>query len=117
MKYLKTYENTTKPNIGDYIIMIFDFKYLIWKNYIENHIGQIIKKTSDTCYDARYEVDDQIYNDYWLSRIKVENIEKLLKKIENKKYIDMNVCEKNIKHISSNKEDLETILTAKKYNL
>ena len=111
MKYIKTYEYRTKqPKIGDYVLVTdFEIDELEVKNFIETNIGQIIEidKSAEVPYCVVFEkvpieykirpyfgfdCKDKIKNCRWFKRDEILNF-------------------------SSNKEDLEVILAAKKYNL
>lgn len=122
MKYIKTYEelNINKPEVGDYLIAktdsIFDNNKK-WKNqndinylnFIKSSIGYIFKTPDYYSYLVKYEnIPDDIkkyfhYSDY-SQGIKVGNS------------ILINDDE-DIEYWSKNKEELENILTSKKYNL
>ena len=94
MKYLKTYEDVNKPEVGDYVIVSVQQKYSNYKPM--NVIGQIYDMKEQefipTYYSVKYTLPDgktshEIFYNY------------------------------HIKEFSKNKEDLEYILNANKYNL
>ena len=108
MKYLKFYEelNIDKPEIGDYVLC-FDIEEdddldKALNDFTSSNIGIIINidTTKPILYSIRYEKipkDIMVYFD---------------------KPNSSRVCfEREIIHWSKNKEELETILTAKKHNL
>lgn len=50
MKYIRTYESTIKPQIGDYAIVepnanrFWDARDKHWRGYLNCHIGKIVAK-------------------------------------------------------------------------
>jgi hypothetical protein len=109
MKYLKKYESDNdEPKVGDYfIVTIFPKDYYSeeYINFLKEHIGRIIR------IDKSYNVN----NIAWIlgkflftsdDSVQVKNSFNYVQSFD-------------FKHItfSSNKEDLEAILQAKKYNL
>ena len=118
MKYIKQYESITDdkqiiPTVGDYVIceeQTSSDKEL--KEFINNTIGKCDgvkgKKTEDflTLYAVKY---DDI--PYWQKSC--NNFTYDIKG----KYYTRNFYRREIKHISKDRKELETILAAKKYNL
>jgi hypothetical protein len=100
MKYIKTFESKNKtPEVGDYVICEDDFGNEIITNFISSTAGKIKKKLKGN-------LDSHTYLVYY----------------ENAPNIGFrNSCRemtlKDIIHFSKNKEDLEAILAAKKYNM
>jgi hypothetical protein len=93
MKYLKTFENTNKPNIGDYVVVnVKDEKY-----YGLPVIGQIYAEYPNMFFNRVYYFikytlpDNHTFND-------VFQIDEILK-------------------YSKNKENLEYIISSNKYNI
>lgn len=117
MKYIKSYEELNKePQIGDYIIAHFEKfgnnkKDKAWEDYLNNSIGQIIKKEGEDAYRAKYFVTDEIYEYAFKNKER-----KFVKEKNGEKYIMMRITN-NIIVSSSNKDDLKMLLTSKKYNL
>jgi hypothetical protein len=105
MKHLKTYEENTFQDLrlGDYVLCkiemknvdrYFDINYL---KFIEDNIGKVVLINENGGY-VRIEYDKNVPgNDM----------------IVNYTFLDIN----NIKYYSKNREDLEEILSAKRYNL
>lgn len=110
MKHIKTFEalNQTEPNVGDYVIVSdYDLLETELSSFLNNNIGQLIKKTT-SCGLTK--------NDC-LNKIKYYDIPE---EIRSKMYSnagEINVYSKDIKYWSANKEELETILQAKKFNI
>ena len=115
MKYLKTYEiiHSDGPKVGDYVICSvgnydipewYDKKDELTK-FISNNIGVVthIKKYS-------------LYGDY---KIKYEksNLVKNFCRVRDWKNNTFEMDFNQIKHFSKNKEELEAILAANKYNI
>lgn len=117
MKYLKKFETGTihkaniRPKIGDYVISNWNYEYdKEWENYINNNIGQVIKveNTIRNLYCCKYEVPPNEFN--------TDNNEFFYEE-NDKYYINMSFEIFDIQKFSSDKKDLEVLLTAKKYNL
>jgi len=116
MTIIKSYEsltNSSKPQLGDYVICKEREKGLYYSNkendklvtFLENNVGQIVKKEDDVW-------DNNL--DYW---VKFENVPEELKKTKD---IVKNIrafYKDEIVKFSSNKEELEAYLDATKYNL
>ena len=101
MKYIKTQEeiNTDKsPKVGDYVIMKSSVTQSL-RYFIEKNIGEITQ------------ID---YGDGFLI-VKYSNIPEAIQ--EYMPYNSRSSTIRLIKHWSSNKEDLEVILSQNKYNL
>ena len=117
MKYLKTYENLSEPQIGDYVLANFKFDDIEWANYINQNIGELLKIKNDGIfkpYRVKYYVDDDAYKKFFEGD---EEEEDLIKFENDKRYIIMKFDISDIKVFSPNKEDLEMLLASKKYNL
>jgi hypothetical protein len=117
MKYIKTYENIIKePQIGDYVIIDYEFPDKEWTQYITNSIGQIIITSNNRSSDLliRFYVTKQVYDNF----VKINGDKYNSFNIENNNiYINIRLLKNRIKYISKNKEELEIILAANKYNL
>lgn len=104
MKHIKIYEKyKEKPEVGDYILTNYFFIGMNrswayeYKEFIHNNIGQI-KKIEKTI------------------TVKYTNIpQNILRFFDGNNAIQINYSD--IIYFSKNKEDIEEILTAKKYNL
>ena len=115
MKYLKTFEevNIDEPKVGDYAIF-FDEIYEIGSGvssdfneyvyFINNNIGEIIKIEKN---------DDYKYH------VKFENVPiNIIRYFDTASdYYYLRFHKEEILYWSKNKEELEHILAAKKYNL
>ena len=84
-----------------------------WNNYINNQIGKVICSSTDDAYEVKYYVDDFIYDKFF----KTEMDKKCIKLEYDKKIIEMRITQSEIKYWSDNKDDLEIILAANKYNI
>ena len=119
MKYLKKFETGTihkaniRPKIGDYIVSNWEYEYdKEWENYINNNIGQVIKvenKSERVIYQCKYEVSNKFYRKY--------NVSSLFYEENDRYYINMSFEIFEILKFSSDRKDLEILLTAKNYNL
>ena len=100
MKYLKTFERNKNPQIGDYVIcQEYDTNDDILK-FINNNIGVLV----------------EINNDHFNYLIEYENIpNNIISYFRHGNQRQMTLGE--IIHCSDNKEDLELILNANKYNI
>jgi hypothetical protein len=102
MKYLKLYENFNKPEIGDYVICrsFYNNKYL--NIFLSENIGQIVIINDKSLYSyiVKYNSKD------------LKNLRTLFNNAGFRKF-----QENEILHFSKNKEDLELILSARKYNI
>jgi hypothetical protein len=110
MKYIKTYENNTEPQIGDYAIVkdstIRDTNDVIHEFLMEN-IGKIIK------------ID---YSSHFPFLIKFQNVPYELNDRFRSERIGRRVGKRDFSEsemiaFSPNKKDLEVIISANKYNL
>ena len=120
MKYLKTFEIVRSynkiPEIGDYIISDYEYSDKNWSNYINSKIGKFIKiyRQSDSLwYIVTYEIEDFIVDQC----LKPTNDQNIIKIIDGKNFIDMHFKLSEIKYLSGDKEELEALLAANKYNL
>lgn len=124
MRYIRTYEelDVDMPKVGDYVIIKFDYDDVSdrWPDYICNNVGKIVE-IHDKNYtrflgkiDAKYYLTDEIISSCFSQR----EIDILVEKEENgKKYIIMHIQRKNILYYASSVEDLEMMVSTKKYNL
>lgn len=105
MKYLKTYKDLSKPQIGDYVILtskITEDEELM--DFLSKNIGKYIRND--------YQVDSLPYL--------IKFTGKMSPKLSGTRFNGKNyrrVSREDIIFFSPNKEDCETYLTAKKYNL
>ena len=100
---IKRFENISEgPKVGDYVIC--EEGNLNFKDFIESNIGVIYKE--DTFRNNKYYVK--------YKNIPI-NVKKGFIRIDNANVRVMYLDE--ILHFSSNKEELESILVSKKYNL
>jgi len=124
MKYIKTYENKNRePQIGDYVICeeniyqnIPDREKLdyILENFLNENVGKcinIITYLNDDIYIIEYDNIPLALYDYF--KFKKNGTADI--KFEMSKCRGMN--RKEIIHFSPDKEDLEIMIAAKKYNL
>jgi len=106
MKYLKTFESIDEPKEGDYIIAKLP-NHLAYKDTAEifchNNIGQII----GIIYNN---IDKPIY------KVKYENVPAGLK-ISNLNNNIRGFFKKDFELWSKDKEELEAMIAAKKYNI
>lgn len=117
MKHIKTFENINIPQVGDYVIMNFNannfsladnYLYTEYIEFVNNTIGKIIKIEYD-----RYDKYKYIVTEY-------ENVPDSIRYHFNKDGYNKFTDKSDVRRISAfsrNKEDLEIILQAKKYNL
>ena len=112
MKHLKTFEKILipqieEPQVGDYVICSVDV--IFFKNlneFCKYNIGQIIKileKTGE--YLVRF---DDAYN---------SDINSLILYSTNVDKFDVKFSKREIKKFSKDKEELESLVSANKYNL
>jgi len=105
MKHLKAYEdmNTGEPEIGDYVIINTE-RYLKQplSDFINNNIGKIRWKEGGSIDVKYFNIPKEIKR-YFNDNPVVDYIRKF--------------PVSRVTHWSKNKEELEEILTAKKYNL
>jgi len=115
MKHLKNFKSIqSTPQINDYVICKEE-TYCVddrLANFINNNIGQIAeinKKDGEYPYVIKYEnIPDDIFS--YFSDILKNNYKYDIRCLRAMDRIE-------IIHFSKNKEDLETILNANKYNL
>lgn len=102
MKYIKLYESLDKPQIGDYVICDD-----VTIPQIINTIGRIEKyyRYSNITYPYYIKFDDDFMDS--LDSEELSYFENGLRKMSKNEII----------HFSSNREDLETIINANRYNL
>ena len=114
----KIFENVNhgEPEVGDYVICHshMDFFYEV-NDFTKTNIGEIIKIDSQVD-KYKYEYDDNIDVIYM---VKYENVPKTLDFLVFKDYdCDSFVMYKDdIKYWSKNKEELEKVIEAEKYNI
>jgi len=110
MKYLKEFEiiNNGQPKRGDYVIVNYnygDFHNL--NNFLNNNIGKILDINNNEIYISYNVLEKDMLESIKTYFITYEdNIYKISLEME---YTDIN--------FSSNKEDLEILLQANKFNL
>ena len=112
MKYLKAYESKKGPQIGDYVVCkdsLFEEDEMV--NFFANNIGRYIKRNTPPYHYALSE---------FKYIIRYKNVPKDLRSqfevdIEDRFIRGMRRDE--ILFFSSNKEDCEIFINAKKYNL
>lgn len=112
MKYIKTYEKKSRiPKLNDYVICVennvpsykFDYGYAKpVMNFVNNNIGKIVRHEPHTTYPYLVEFEDVI----------PEKIKKFFT-TDNCRGFKFN----EIIDWDTNKEDLESRIMAKKYNL
>jgi len=125
MKYIKTYEKASKPEIGDYVVCN-DQTHITEdiKTFIDTNVGQIIGyekylqsgRLSDNPYCIKYEnVPKKLSNglDFDNDKKNAKLIKYELKPGEAVRYFNKH----EFVYISKDKEELEASLMAKKYNL
>ncbi len=101
MKHIKLYEEVFKykappmPSIGDYVLILNNNTYYSGTaaDYIQSHVGQVIKDYPNIVVD--YDIDNKSH----LPRIVI------------------NLKPEEVEYWSSNRDELEAILQANKYNL
>lgn len=97
MKYVKTYEQKTEPQLGDYVVVRFLKNKTPLGELLERNIGKIVK----------------VSNYYTSPKTKKEKI-KYLVEFGNQDYY---INEEEILDFSKNKKDLEHYITSKNYNI
>ena len=108
----KIYEaiNQGKPKVGDYVILNYsetntnDIKKSL---FIDNSVGKIFRKEEEFFYVRYYNIPEEILKDFKYSDYS-DGI-----RVGNSVFIHTD----DILYWSEDKEELEVILTAKKYNL
>lgn len=99
MKYLKSYENIKlEPKVGDYVIIISWSTNIDLSTFVNNTIGKI----------------DRIIGSDISVKYDFESIEKAGLNFANNRLI---FNKSQIKYCAKTKEELELILTIKKYNI
>jgi hypothetical protein len=102
MKYLKTFEeNENEPQVGDYVI-VRENRILLLDSFFSENVGRIV----DDKYSRRYPF-----------LVQFENIPDDLKIEFGDKNNSRQFSIDEIDHWSKNKEDLELMISANKYNL
>jgi hypothetical protein len=102
---------STQPTLGDYVIIdgTGTDKYAAYKDFVDNNVGKIIKVASE--YHGS---DGKIFT------VKYDNIPDILK-FKNLNFFytdDTRKCTvQHFKYWSDDKEELESIIGAEKYNL
>ena len=110
MKYIKTFENIDKPEIGDYVICdvekgMFPDLY----EFLKLHIGKVINIVeSHEPYHVRFDVNREDIED---------SISLYHKKIYNSKKLTIAFNPMEIKDFAKNKKELEIKINSDKYNL
>jgi hypothetical protein len=106
MKHLKIYEelNIGEPNVGDYVICTNNFFNENLREFLQNNIGRIIngEKSSMDYYIVFYEDIDDDLNKYFN---------------ELADGYEIPIFESEILYWNKNKEELQYIIDANKYNL
>lgn len=121
MKYLKSFENTnSKPILGDWVYIEIDIDNFDWvKNskklidFFSTNIGQV-KKINPV--NNRYLVEFFPKNDKEKKLLDVYSKENDYDEFVDPKY-SYDFFSEEIEYFSSNKEDVERYIQAKKYNL
>jgi hypothetical protein len=112
MKYLKRFENIDKTFIGKYVLLNLKGKNILNAEaieFLENTSGEIIAE-----YDKKITYEKII-------TVKYDNIPDNIKKFFsysiNNKFWVRNFYSSDIIFFSKNKDDIETFIQSKKYNL
>ena len=130
MRYIKKFEDINEPDIGDYVLLNDDYGDDLFDEFIMTNIGQIIG------FQMGWNTDKIIYkkseihlgsNDTLYYIVEYEDIPEevmniayvYLGKTIGEDYCSniLTVQRHQISAYSSNREDLEIVLQAKKYNL
>lgn len=103
MKYIKKFEDINEPEVGDYVICSEEHDGLSKKliDFTSNNIGQLIEIDGTQYYPFVVKYDDNV------------PLELEVNFLHNTR----GMMRAEIIHYSKNKEDLEMILNANKYNL
>jgi hypothetical protein len=127
----KIFESNEEPiEIGDYVICSESpsdtrivLKHKVWFDFLQNNIGQVIR-IEKIGYNKTNLIGSPNYNPELCYYITYENIPQKYKswfqfheEMDRKFYDCRPFAENEIAHWSKNKEELETILSAKNYNL
>jgi len=120
MKHIKTYENIKnepEPQIGDYVICNEKLTlHKLYENFISNTIGKFIEINN-----GQYN-----FNTKYKYIILYKNIPKKIKQLYSFQTVFLRIKKNNyirpmqkeeIIHFSPDKEELKTMIAAKKYNL
>lgn len=115
MKYIKTFELLSRlPEVGDFVIVYYynlghddDLDGL--KTFLDNHVGEIV------------DIGDNKYDRYM--DVSYKNVPNNIRQYfyyysddENTEYMKI-ISKDNINKLSEDREELESYLTSKKYNL
>jgi len=105
MKHIKKFETTDKPQINDYVICHEEYDDDVEgiNTFLDNNIGQIIGRFNNNDITSPF-------------LVKYENIPNDIGYMFNKDK-SRQMLNYEIIHFSKNKEDLEHVLSANKYNL
>ena len=110
MKYLKRFENTNKPKIGDYVVVHTNFIKAEANDFFMNNPGKI------TNISKRINPIKEFINVvYDVSKINV-NVDRYFKYSEVYGYT-INFDLEDVEYFSENHEDAEAYIQSKKYNL
>jgi len=116
MKYIKTFESLIDYKVGDYVLIIITAYFDLYRDFINNTIGRIVKITPVYSHNYRQEVILKYYNiEVSYSNVPVECANMFIKTKNDKYRVDFPSY--MIYKYSKNKEDLEIILNSKKFNL
>jgi hypothetical protein len=119
MKYLmklESFTNNRKLQIGDYVICKEEIVNKIFENFINNNIGRFIEiNAGDNSFDE--DIPYIILYDNIPQEIKLKPYFSNVFDEYAKDSFVRAMRRREIIHFSPNKEDLELILTANKYNL
>jgi len=103
MKYLKTFENSNNPKVGDYVICNEIENRDILSEFISNNIGVVIRSFFGGSYQVNYEnIPDEIKK-FFANDEKYDGLRGMFRK--------------EIIDFASSKEKLEIKLNIKKYNV
>jgi len=103
MKHVKTFEDINKkPKVGDYVLCNEFTAFDEFRIFLNNNIGKIVEINSNSDDNCPF-------------CIEFKNIPKVF--TYKFPYNKRNFSEKEIVYCSDNIEELETFLSAKKYNL
>lgn len=135
MKYLKKFENNSNAKEGDYVICrnVFDDDRMVsqrweaYNNFLDNNVGQIIHKGANyfiVIYDG-VDIPIDVLEFAFFKKINMKVILKSFKfyakshlfKFKNGISNLVSIQDEDIVEYSNSREDLEAILSAKKYNL
>jgi len=103
MKYIKTFESLDEPEINEYVVCKEGIGYAS-AEFTSNNIGLIVNYNGRSAYSVKYEFD-----------IIPKNIREYFDYTYDGYCRAMTIDD--IKFWSKNKEDVESYLTSKKYNI